>query len=65
MGSVVDYHALLKLPPDVPLPPVPFAMETLTAYRADRPFDVGFLCRLPEYTPASSDALMIADYFLF
>ncbi|WP_267128021.1 hypothetical protein [Sphingopyxis fribergensis] len=40
-------------------------METLTAYRADRPFDVGFLCRLPEYTPATSDALMIADYFLF
>lgn len=63
-GSVVDYHALLKLPPDSALAPVPFRMVTLDDYVAKNSFDVGLLCQSPDYTPESSDALIpvIGEY---
>jgi hypothetical protein len=66
-GSVPDYHKLYTLAPDVALPPVPFKMITLDDYTAQAPFRAGLLCRSPDYTPATSDALIpiIGEYINF
>jgi hypothetical protein len=57
-GSVPDYHKLYELEPDVTLPPVPFRMITLDDFAVAAPFSAGLLCRSPDYTPESSDALI-------
>lgn len=66
-GSVPDYHELYLLEPDVALPQVPFRMVTLDDYAADAPFSAGLLCRSPDYTPETSDALIpiIQEYIEF
>lgn len=66
-GSVLDYHALYPLDPDLRLAPVPFSMVTLEAYSANGPFDVGLLCHSPDYTPETSDRLIpiIGEYIRF
>jgi hypothetical protein len=63
-GSVPDYHELYTLTPDVALAPVPFRMVTLDDYAAQAPFSAGLLCRSPDYTPETSDALIpiIGEY---
>lgn len=66
-GSVPDYHKLYELEPDVALARVPFRMITLDAFAAEAPFIAGLLCRSPDYTPESSDALIpiIKEYIDF
>lgn len=66
-GCVPDYHKLYELEPDVALARVPFRMITLDAFAAEAPFAVGLLCRSPDYTPESSDALIpiIKEYIDF
>lgn len=66
-SSVPDYEKLCDLAPDIALARVPFRTATLDDFAVTEPFDAGLLCRSPDFTPATSDALIpvIRDYIDF